>query len=172
MADFKHWCGNCQIRVYVQRHYGKTLTWADCPYTCEYAIAMRCSTECGNETEQEWVVNRMTEDITFCQNGWEECQVTRCERHPSNIENPQLPHSYAKLYRTEYCPLEKPQPVDTVEVVRCKDCKHWIPYDWMFSEVWKSQNIDDYAESEIGCTYCDMSMGAMDYCSRGERKNG
>lgn len=59
---------------------------------------------------------------------------------------------------------------DAVEVVRCKDCKHWIPYDWMFSEVWKSQNIDDYAESEIGCTYCDMSMGAMDYCSRGERK--
>ena len=61
--------------------------------------------------------------------------------------------------------------VDVVEVVRCKDCKYWIPYDWMFSEVWKSQNIDDYAESEIGCTYCDMSMGAMDYCSRGERKD-
>ena len=67
----------------------------------------------------------MTEDITFCQNGWEECLVTRCERHPSNIENPQIPHSYAKLYRTEYCPLEKPQPIDVVEVVRCKDCKHW-----------------------------------------------
>lgn len=61
---------------------------------------------------------------------------------------------------------------DAVEVVRCKDCKHWIPYDWMFSEVWKSQNIDDYTESEIGCTYCDMSMGAVDYCSRGERKDG
>ena len=61
---------------------------------------------------------------------------------------------------------------DAVEIIRCKDCKHWIPYDWMFSEVWKSQNIDDYAESEIGCTYCDMSMGAMDYCSRGERKDG
>lgn len=66
----------------------------------------------------------------------------------------------------------KGQPsVDAVKVVRCKDCKHWIPYDWMFSEVWKSQNIDDYAESEIGCTYCDMSMGAMDYCSRGEWKD-
>lgn len=61
---------------------------------------------------------------------------------------------------------------DVQPVVRCKDCKHWIPYDWMFSEVWKSQNIDDYTESEIGCTYCDMSMGAMDYCSRGERKDG
>lgn len=43
MAEYKHWCGNCQIRVYVQRHYNKTLTWHDCPYTCEYATAMRCS---------------------------------------------------------------------------------------------------------------------------------
>ena len=86
----------------------------------------------------------MTEDITFCQNGWEECQVTRCERHPSNIENPQLPHTYAKLYRTEYCPLEKPQPIDMVEVVRCENCKwceahydtdgnapYWICRNWV-----------------------------------------
>ena len=51
MADFKHWCGNCQIKVYVQRHYGRTLTWADCPYICEYATAMRCSTKCGNEAD-------------------------------------------------------------------------------------------------------------------------
>ena len=43
MANFEHWCGNCQIRVYVQRHYGKDLTWSDCPYTCEYAAAMRAS---------------------------------------------------------------------------------------------------------------------------------
>lgn len=41
--DYKHWCGNCQIRVYVQRHYGNLLRWQDCPYTCEYATAMRCS---------------------------------------------------------------------------------------------------------------------------------
>ena len=42
---YKHWCGNCQIRIYVERHYGTRLTWQDCPYTCEYATAMRCSTE-------------------------------------------------------------------------------------------------------------------------------
>lgn len=56
------------------------------------------------------------------------------------------------------------------QIIRCKDCKHWIPYDWMFSEVWQSQNIDDYPEDEIGCKYCDMSMKANDYCSRAERK--
>ena len=56
MSEFKHWCGNCQIRVYIQRHYGRTLTWQDCPYVCEYATAMRCSIEQkrmeGNEREQ------------------------------------------------------------------------------------------------------------------------
>ena len=56
------------------------------------------------------------------------------------------------------------------EIVRCKDCKHWIPYDWMFSEVWQSRNIADYPEDEIGCKYCDMSMKANDYCSRAERR--
>ena len=43
MTEYKHWCGNCQIRVYIERHYGKRLNWSDCPYTCEYATAMRCS---------------------------------------------------------------------------------------------------------------------------------
>ena len=56
------------------------------------------------------------------------------------------------------------------EVVHCKDCKHWIPYDWMFSEVWQSKNIADYPEDEIGCNYCDMAMKANDFCSRGERR--
>lgn len=59
-----------------------------------------------------------------------------------------------------------PQP----EIVRCKDCKHWIPYDWMFSEVWQSKNIADYPEDEIGCNWCDMAMKANDFCSRAERR--
>ena len=63
-------------------------------------------------------------------------------------------------------PIQPAEP----QIIRCKDCKHWIPYDWMFSEVWQSQNIDDYPEDEIGCKYCDMSMKANDYCSRAERK--
>lgn len=48
--EFKHWCGNCQIRVYVKRHYDKWLDWMNCPYVCEYATAMRCSI---NPTPQE-----------------------------------------------------------------------------------------------------------------------
>ena len=57
------------------------------------------------------------------------------------------------------------------EIIRCNDCKHWIPYDWMFSEVWQSKNIADYPEDEIGCNFCDVAMKANDFCSRGERKN-
>ena len=66
--------------------------------------------------------------------------------------------------------LEDASDVDVVEVVRCKDCKHWIPYDWMFSEVWQSRNMADYPEDEIGCNWCDMAMKANDFCSRAERR--
>ena len=57
------------------------------------------------------------------------------------------------------------------DIVRCKDCKHWIPYDWMFREVWQSENIADYPEDEIGCDCCDMAMKANDFCSRAERRD-
>jgi transcriptional regulator with XRE-family HTH domain len=56
------------------------------------------------------------------------------------------------------------------DIVRCKDCKHWIPYDWMFSEVWRSKNIADYPEDEIDCEWSEMSMKANDFCSRAERR--
>ena len=56
------------------------------------------------------------------------------------------------------------------ETIYCKDCKHWMPYEWMFSEVWQSKNIADYPEDEIGCDCCDMAMKAVDFCSRAERR--
>ena len=62
------------------------------------------------------------------------------------------------------------QPTIQPEIVRCKDCKHWIPYDWMFSEVWRSKNMADYPEDEMGCKWCDMSMKANDFCSRADRR--
>ena len=56
------------------------------------------------------------------------------------------------------------------KIVHCKDCKNWIPFDWMFSETWQSQNMDDYPQNEIGCRCCDMAMKANDFCSRAERR--
>ena len=63
-------------------------------------------------------------------------------------------------------PIQPAEP----QIIRCKDCKHWIPYDWMFSEIWQSKNIADYPEDEIGCNLCDMAMKADDFCSRAVRR--
>ena len=60
--------------------------------------------------------------------------------------------------------------VDAVEVVRCKDCIHYMPYDWMFSEVRLSESIDDYPQDEIGCEWIDHHINPEGYCSYGERK--
>ena len=68
--------------------------------------------------------------------------------------------------------LEQLPPIQPAEpqIIRCKDCKHWIPYDWMFSEIWQSKNMEDYPEDDIGCDCCDMAMKANDFCSRAERR--
>ena len=69
-----------------------------------------------------------------------------------------------------YCADIMQLPPIQPDIVRCKDCKNWIPYDWMFSEVWRSKNMADYLEDEIGCNLCDMAMKADDFCSRGEKR--
>ena len=81
-----------------------------------------------------------------------------------NVHNQSV--SELKIIKKDFENLPSAQP----EIVRCKDCKHWIPYDWMFSEVWQSQSINDYPEDEMGCKWCDMSMKANDFCSRADRR--
>ena len=68
------------------------------------------------------------------------------------------------VYRIKLLPSAQP------EVIKCKDCKHWMPYEWMFNEVWQSQNIDDYPEDEISCNYCDVHMKSSDFCSQAVRR--
>ena len=53
--------------------------------------------------------------------------------------------------------------VDAVEVVRCRDCKHWLKFD----------------SSLIGAVMCCTGQGSVniqkqpdDFCSCGERKDG
>ena len=36
MSEFVRRCGNCQIRIYIRRHYGYDIDWQNCPYTCKY----------------------------------------------------------------------------------------------------------------------------------------
>lgn len=67
----------------------------------------------------------MMDDMTFCLEGWEgQCKVTRCERHPNNIRDRTIPHSFANFYQTDLCPLDCREEKDAVEVIRCNGCSH------------------------------------------------
>ena len=88
--------------------------------------------------------------------------ITAWEKYPVMAE--QIKGVEVAIGYVELIPSAQP------EIIRCKDCKHWIPYDWMFSEVWRSKNMADYPEDEIGCDCCDMAMKANDFCSRAERR--
>ena len=44
-----------------------------------------------------------SEDITFCGS---ECNRKSCSRHPSNIRNYNIDHSFAYLQGSEYCEKE------------------------------------------------------------------
>jgi hypothetical protein len=77
--------------------------------------------------------------------------------------------TWYEFYQKVMTAVEKLPPAEP-QIIRCKECKHWIPYDWMFSEVWQSKNIADYPEDEIGCAWCDMAMKANDFCSFAEKR--
>lgn len=81
------------------------------------------------------------------------------------LGQPPEPH-YPSWYTEQIKELPSAEP----QIVRCKDCKYWIPYDWMFSEEWQSKNIADYPEDEMGCACSEMAMKANDFCSRAERR--
>lgn len=53
MSEFVHWCGNCQIRVYIRRRYGYDIDWQNCPYVCEYSAQRRCLREQVTERRGE-----------------------------------------------------------------------------------------------------------------------
>ena len=53
-----------------------------------------------------------------------------------------------------------------VEVVRCKDCKHWQP-----SGSWAGNSEDDL-QPIGGCEWANCCRKANDFCSYGERREG
>lgn len=44
----------------------------------------------------------LTDDRTWCGS---KCNITECDRHPSNITDKTVPHSYAMFGDTEICPV-------------------------------------------------------------------
>lgn len=58
--------------------------------------------------------------------------------------------------------LAKAKVVDAVEVVRCKDCEHWLHMEDGFGDCTNGRfHLDGHA---------DPTMKADDFCSCGERK--
>lgn len=59
----------------------------------------------------------------------------------------------------------EPTVVDAVEVVRCKDCKHYVLYELFGrSQGWCERLCDEFDKSLARATEED------DFCSRGERR--
>ena len=56
--------------------------------------------------------------------------------------------------------------VDAVEVVRCRDCKHWKPSG--------SKAGNSFSDMEYigGCEFTNYYRTESDFCSYGERKEG
>ena len=58
------------------------------------------------------------------------------------------------------------------ELIRCKDCRYYIPYDWIFDGWTRSSNINDYSQDEIGCAVNEHNYPPEGFCSFAERKEG
>ena len=73
----------------------------------------------------------MSDDITFCGS---DCKNKKCFRHPSNIQEPRIPHSFAYMKDTEDCPMKKQdvRPIDAnalkEAMMKAFDCKNATKY--------------------------------------------
>ena len=96
-----------------------------------------------------------------------------CGTSNADCKNPFNPEK-DEYYHCDGCgdvELIKALPSAQLEIIHCKDCVHYMPYDWMFSEVRQSQNIEDYPQDEIGCEWIDHHVKPDGFCSMGERKD-
>lgn len=62
--------------------------------------------------------------------------------------------------------IEKQPTVDAVEVVRCRECKHWEPSG--------SKAGNSFSDMEYigGCEFTNYYRSESDFCSYGKRKEG
>lgn len=77
-----------------------------------------------------------------------------------------LPAAYCAGWNGLLGLIEKASTVDAVPVVRCKDCKNWIPGGY--------KSIVDPQNPKCGgrCWYSNVARFENDFCSYGERKEG
>lgn len=121
----------------------------------------RTETHACDCISRQAAIDALNEQIEYCNKALGSFDISPKDEYAVKVERASL-----EVYKEQLENLSSAQP----DIIRCGDCKHRMPYDWMFSEIWRSQNIDDYSEDEIGCQYCDMTMKADDFCSRAERR--
>lgn len=60
--------------------------------------------------------------------------------------------------------------LSTKPLIRCQDCKYYIPYEWMFDGLTRSSNRNDYSPDEIGCSVNDHNYPPDGFCSFGDMR--
>lgn len=108
------------------------------------------------------VLDWHSDDMTFCSH--KGCYIARCERHPSNIKCPEIPHSYSDFYETDYCPIHREKSVMQDEM---NDLQYTQPEDPDIVKVVRCHNC----VAQRTCRYAQF-LGNNGYCSYGERKDG
>ena len=56
------------------------------------------------------------------------------------------------------------------EIIRCNECKHYIPYEWMWDDISRSSDINDYSQEEIGCEINDHDFPPDGFCCFAKRR--
>ena len=91
-----------------------------------------------------------------------DCPLDDVADFQQSTNNTKLIYAVQGLYEATEI-IEDAQTVDAVEVVRCKDCKHWKLID----------TLNPHRECQIFCGLHDYGYptNADDFCSYGERKD-
>lgn len=73
-----------------------------------------------------------------------------------------MPEDWCRGVRFVLYRIKNEPAADVVEVVRCKDCKHWREYIESFPTCVVNRDVDG----------SEKQTKQMDFCSYGERKDG
>ena len=109
----------------------------------------------------------MSDDITFCGS---ECNNKKCFRHPANIAEPRIPHSFADIKETEYCPMKNDY-IDAVVKIRVpmwqigQECSVYFPDSMRVKSKCEKEKIGEVLDYTLAtgketykCSVCHKPM--------------
>lgn len=90
-----------------------------------------------------------------------DCPLNEVAEFQSSSNDTKVIYAVEGLYEATEIIDEQP----TVDVVRCKECKHWKPSGA------EAGNLFENMEPIGGCIYAKFFRKASEFCSRSERRN-